>query len=112
MRVPATNPLLDTYAAVLADFHDRHVTHEGAVRIAFHNLLAGVLPSRWTLVGEQTVRGIRPDGIVRDEYNLIRGYWEAKDTADDLDEEIRKKILRGYPLTNIIFEDTRRAVLY
>ena len=43
---------------------------------------------------------------------MPRGYWEAKDTADDLDIEIKKKIYEGYPLTNIIFEDTHRAVLY
>ena len=41
-----------------------------------------------------------------------RGYWEAKDTDDDLDAEISKKIAKGYPLNNTIFEDTRQAVLF
>jgi hypothetical protein len=27
---------------------------------------------------------IRPDGTFKDEMNLVRGYWEAKDTADKL----------------------------
>jgi hypothetical protein len=45
-------------------------------------------------------------------FNLKRGFWEAKDTHDDLEEEISKKIAKGYPLNNIIFEDTRRAVLF
>ena len=53
-----------------------------------------------------------PDGTIRDGNSLPRGYWEAKDTDDDLDEEIKKKKAKGYPLTNIIFEDTRVAVLY
>ena len=53
-----------------------------------------------------------PDGTLRDEYNLHHGYWEAKDTGDKLDAEIRKKIAQGYPLSNMIFEDTRTAVLY
>ncbi len=44
--------------------------------------------------------------------NLVRGYWEAKDTADKLDAEIEKKRKAGYPLNNIIFEDTATAVLY
>jgi hypothetical protein len=44
--------------------------------------------------------------------NLVRGYWEAKDTADKLDTEIEKKRKAGYPLNNIIFEDTSAAVLY
>ena len=39
------------------------------------------------------------------------GYWEAKDTKDDLDEEIRKKFLKGYPQDNIIFENSETAVL-
>jgi len=39
------------------------------------------------------------------------GYWEAKDTNDDLDEEIVKKFRRGYPQTNIIFEDSTEAIL-
>ena len=55
---------------------------------------------------------IRPDGTFRDEYFLNRGYWEAKDTNDNLETEIQKKIAKGYPLTNIIFEDTQRAYLY
>src|SRR5262249_11349702 len=55
---------------------------------------------------------IRPDGTFRDAYYLERGYWEAKDTQDKLEAEIQKKIARGYPLSNTIFEDTRKAYLY
>ncbi len=39
------------------------------------------------------------------------GYWEAKDEDDDLDAEIEKKLRKGYPQDNIIFEDSREAVL-
>jgi predicted helicase len=39
------------------------------------------------------------------------GYWEAKDSTDNLDEEIIRKFKRGYPKDNIIFEDTIRAIL-
>jgi len=35
--------------------------------------------------------------------------WEAKDTNDDLDAEIAKKLRRGYPQDNIIFEDSETA---
>src|SRR5262249_58772038 len=55
---------------------------------------------------------IYPDGTLRDFFNLRRGFWEAKDTDDDLDAEISKKIAKGYTLNNTIFEDTRTAVLY
>ena len=42
---------------------------------------------------------------------MDRGYWEAKDSHDDLDSEITRKFDRGYPRDNIIFEDSRTAVL-
>ena len=38
-------------------------------------------------------------------------YWVAKDTNDNLNEEIRKKSAKGYPRDNIIYEDTTTAVL-
>ena len=71
---------------------------------------------KWTLIPELSLKHngklIKPDGTLRDEWFLPRGYWEAKDTHDDLDAEIKKKAAKGYPLTNTIFEDTRNAVLY
>ncbi|MBV9084197.1 MAG: hypothetical protein JOZ62_16090 [Acidobacteriaceae bacterium] len=57
-------------------------------------------------------RRVVPDGTVRDEFRLARGWWEAKDTSDDLGAEIQKKLKAGYPSRNTIFEDTRTAVLY
>lgn len=38
--------------------------------------------------------------------------WAARDTADDLEKEIRAKVAKGYPLTNIVFQSPERAVLY
>ncbi len=91
-----------------------HASHELALRAAFHNLLAdGARQVGWTLVDEQTIEGgIRPDGVMRDANNLRRGYWEAKGPESDLDREIAEKMRKNYPLTNTIFENTRRAVLY
>lgn len=40
------------------------------------------------------------------------GWWEAKNTADDLDTEIARKLRRGDPQDNIVFENTTTAVLY
>ncbi len=34
------------------------------------------------------------------------------DTQDNLETETQKKVAKGYPLTNTIFEDTRRGYLY
>jgi len=84
---------------------------------AFHALLqAAGKEHGWTLIAQQEKKvggkTIRPDGTFKDEMNLVRGYWEAKDTADKLDAEIKKKQTAGYPLNNIIFEDTATAILY
>lgn len=98
--------------------HDaQHVSNEMNVRSAFERLLhdTGRLHG-WTLVAELASRSggavIRPDGTFRDPNSLPRGYWEAKDSKDNLDSEIRKKSAKGYRLTNTIFEDTQTAVLY
>ena len=56
--------------------------------------------------------GNRPDGTVKDSLRMARGYWEAKDSRDDLDAEIQRKFNRGYPQGNIIFEDSQTAVLF
>src|SRR5579872_2951641 len=105
---------VEQYYKELAAYHEQDVLHETAVRSAFQNLLALFAPSvNWMLIPEEPLaNGKRPDGTLRDTFRLPRGYWEAKDTRDDLATEIRKKIAAGYPTTNIIFEDTRRALLY
>ena len=85
------------------------------IRPAFQNCLSaycGDHRERLALVPELPVPGqLVPDGTVKDSLRLARGYWEAKDTHDDLDTEIQRKLDRGYPQDNIIFEDSRTAVL-
>lgn len=52
------------------------------------------------------------DGALLHDLRVPFGYWEAKDSSDDLDQEIARKFRRGYPQTNIIFEDSTKAVLF
>ena len=109
---PKPKDITEYYTALDA-YEKQGVTHEGAVRSAFQNLLAETgRRVGWTLIPELQKDSIRPDGTFRDDYFLNRGYWEAKDTKDQLETEIEKKIAKGYLLTNTIFEDTRRAYLY
>jgi len=49
--------------------------------------------------------------LVYSQLRLPFGYWEAKDEKDNLDDEIEIKFRRGYPQDNIVFEDSREAVL-
>ena len=85
------------------------------IRPAFQNCLAAYCSDRrerFALVPElRTLSGVVPDGTVKDSLRMARGYWEAKDTHDDLDAEIQRKLNRGYPRDNILFEDSETAVL-
>jgi hypothetical protein len=51
------------------------------------------------------------DGAVLHELRVPLGYWEAKDQGDDLDAEIERKFRRGYPQDNILFDNSKTAVL-
>ncbi len=57
------------------------------------------------------VTAVIPDGTLKDAFRQDWGYWESKDQKDALDDEIQKKLAKGYPTTNILFEDGRTAVL-
>jgi len=113
---PSSRAIRKYYENVQA-FERQHVFNEMNVRSAFESLLADTVKLRgWTLIPELSGKSgdslVRPDDTVRDANSLPRGYWEAKDTQDDLDAEIKKKVARGYPLSNIIFEDTETGVLF
>lgn len=56
-------------------------------------------------------KDIYTDGAILHSLRVPLGYWEAKDHKDDLDKEIDAKFRAGYPQSNIIFDDTRYAVL-
>ena len=120
ISIDPKDKLLDSYYRNLKALRDsQNIRHEGGTRRAFGELLSGIAKrKRWTLVEElsrkssNSTRRIRLDGALRDQWKRPHAWWEAKDSADDLDAEIEKKIEDGYPLDNIIFEDTVTAVLY
>ena len=84
------------------------------IRPAFQNCLDAYCRDhreKLVLVPELRSGAVIPDGTVKDTLRMARGYWEAKDTHDDLDAEIQTKFNRGYPQDNIVFEDSATAVL-
>jgi predicted helicase len=91
---------------------------ETSVRNEFYNLLGHYAEKKnLVLVAELPVRGTRgrdvtPDGTLKNILRLDYGLWESKDEALFLDDEIDKKIKKGYPLNNILFEDSNNAVLF
>lgn len=90
---------------------------EGVISEAFKDLLkTWARQLNWQFAAQYEFASvqksrIRPDGTIFHSIGLPFGYWEAKDTADDLDVEIRKKLAKGYPQDNIIFENSHTAVL-
>jgi len=109
--------LINAYLKELATLRRIGGTTEGVTSEAFKDLLkAWARPLGFTFIPQHAFTTTakvnnRVDGAIMLERFPI-GYWEAKDEDDDLDVEIEKKFRRGYPKTNIIFEDTHRAVLW
>jgi type I restriction-modification system DNA methylase subunit len=118
LEIAATDPIIKLYLKDLENLRNgQQVAHELGLKGPFQNLLDKAARKRgWTLVAELSTysggKRVVPDGTVRDEFRLARGWWEAKDTSDKLASEIQKKLKAGYPTRNTIFEDTQTAVLY
>ena len=113
---PTHKPIKDYYD-VLNQFDQLGFTHETAVRSAFQSLLQHCgRQFSWTLVPEYSPsrqnRRIIVDGALIDDFNLIHGYWEAKDIHDNLPIEIQRKFEVGYPRDNILFQTPQRAILW
>jgi predicted helicase len=91
--------------------------NEQSIRDAFRELLGYYAEKRnLMLISELKVMGtngamVQPDGTLKNALRLEYGHWESKDSKDNLDAEIDNKIKKGYPLKNIIFEDSNTSVL-
>ncbi|MGY6646170.1 MAG: type ISP restriction/modification enzyme [Salinarimonas sp.] len=90
---------------------------EQIIREAFKDLLKGYARAQHLIFVPELEyetgmkRKVYPDGSILHELRVAHGFWEAKDEADDLDTEIERKLRRGYPQSNIIFENSETAVL-
>ena len=109
-------PHIEEYRTKLQDLIELGGSdNEENIRPAFQNCLDAYCRDhreRLILIPElKTSPSNKPDGTVKDSLRMARGYWEAKDSHDDLDAEIQVKFNRGYPRDNIIFEDSQTAVL-
>lgn len=117
LNLKPTHKPVKTYYQALQQFARLGVDHELAVRDAFADLLKACCQQfNWTLVLEKTLKldhkRIQVDGeLVRDD-TLRHGFWEAKDSQDDLAAEVKKKFAAGYPHDNILFQAPDRAILW
>ena len=110
--------LIQQYLNQLQDLRKVSGTNrESVVREAFKDLLKGWARTQdLVFVPEYEIETKAKDrryvdGALLHALRMPFGYWEAKDEKDDLDAEIEYKFRRGYPQDNIIFEDSREAVL-
>jgi predicted helicase len=92
--------------------------NEQSIRNHFWSLLNDYARKlNYEVVAEVAIMGTKgkkvyPDGTVKNLWGLDIGLWESKDEKDDIEAEIDAKIKKGYPLTNILFEDSNIAVLF
>ncbi len=134
LNIKTTHKPIKTYYAELEKYAHLGEENEGTVRAAFQNLLQHYCgQSDLTLLCEKShtlrpdkksytlppdkggkggYRRIQPDGEVVDTFGLPYGYWEAKDTQDDLHVEADKKFAAGYPSKNIVVQSPTHALLY
>ncbi len=118
LSIKPTHKPIKTYYAELGQYTHLGAQHEGAVRVAFQNLLQHYCGQRTlTLICEQTRttpngNHIRIDGEIVTDFGLVFGHWEAKDLLDELPAEVQQKLTTGYPAKNIIFQTPHRAILY
>jgi len=114
---PNHKPIKEYYAE-LASFEKHGHSNEMTVRNAFQDLLQTYTKKiGWQFIEEYTIKrkdrkNASVDGALLDQFSLPRGFWEAKDSKDDLPTEITKKFADGYPQTNILFWQPGRAILF
>jgi len=107
------------YYEAISSLSELGVSHEGAVSPAFASLLRHcanqfnqTLIEKYPLKTSNHDHILFIDGALVDSFNLVHGFWEAKDTSDDLNKEIKKKFDSGYPKNNILFQAPNRIVIW
>lgn len=93
--VAPTHRAICRYYEQVAALRDQCVLNEMNVRSPFEFLLAETGKVKgWTLIPQLSGKSgggvTRPDGTLRHTNTLPRGYWEAKDTRDDLAVDLRQ----------------------
>jgi len=96
LNLKPNHKAIKDYYDALSNLDTLRASHEGAVSPAFAALLRHCARQfDWTLLEQHSVKRnghpIRVDGALVDTFKLPHGYWEAKDSTDDLGKEVKKK---------------------
>jgi len=117
-----------TFPKVVQDYYraiqilrENQQLHEGAVAPHFAVVLRHYLAQipQLALIEQYAIKRdgrkpLRADGALVDKQTnvLLYGIWEAKDSQDNLAQEIKKKLHEGYPTDNILFQNPEHIILY
>jgi predicted helicase len=118
LDIKPTHKPIKEYFEELAAFEKHGQFNEMTIRNAFQDLLQTYTKKiGWQFIEEYTIqrkgrRNASVDGAILDQFSLPRGFWEAKDSKDDLAIEVRKKFEDGYPQSNILFWQPGRVILF
>ncbi|MDX2076922.1 MAG: type ISP restriction/modification enzyme [bacterium] len=90
---------------------------EGNVSPAFARLLGYCAKQIGYRLNEQHILHLRSGKTIKLDGAILLstlryGAWEAKDTQDTLEKEVKKKFADGYPKDNILFQSPDQAILY
>jgi predicted helicase len=117
LNLKPSHKAVKDYYDTLSNLADLRASHEGAVSPAFAALLQHCARQfKWTLVEKYSVKRnghhVVVDGGLVDDFKLVHGHWEAKDSDDDLGKEVKKKFAAGYPKDNILFQAPDRIIIW
>ncbi|MBD2480668.1 type ISP restriction/modification enzyme [Planktothrix sp. FACHB-1365] len=118
LNLKPTHKPVKAYYDALQQFAKLGVSQELAVKDAFADLLKACCQQfDLTLIPEKEIKlttgkRIRVDGALVRDGSIRYGIWEAKDSHDKLDREVKQKFAVGYPQDNIIFQAPERAILW
>jgi predicted helicase len=119
--VKSNHKVIVDYYREMRTARETNQLHEGAVAPHFAQVLRHCLNQspHLTLVEQYFIKRdgrkpLRADGALVDKQTnvLLYGIWEAKDSKDQLDKEVKSKFKEGYPADNILFQSPDQIILY
>jgi predicted helicase len=117
LNLKPTSKSIRQYYEMTREKRQMAMLTEGNVAPAFADLLGSCARTLGYSFNEQhryklkDGRSLYFDGAILTPFRLTHGVWEAKDSADDLRTEVRRKFAAGYPKDNILFQSPDRAIL-
>ena len=117
-----THKAVKDYYNEISNLSTFGVSHEGAVSPAFANLLRHCgAQFKLSLIEQHSMKRvgypssshpIKVDGLMVNEWKYPRGIWEAKDSNDVLEKEVKNKFDDGYPKENILFQAPDHIIIW